>query len=83
MWRLYPLAETVAAAAVWWDAHRLGITYGGPTGRDGSLGAPGWGMLTLFVAPVAVPLYLWRRRRWLPRAGAPSPVVVRGSTDAP
>ena len=71
MWGLYAVCETIAALVVWWDAHRLGTTYGGPTGRDGSLGAPGWAMLTLFVAPVAVPLYLWRRRRWLTRPTAP------------
>jgi hypothetical protein len=55
-----------AAGLVWWDAHRLGMTYGGRDGRDGSLGAPGWALVT-FVLPVpAVPIYLWRRRRWLP-----------------
>lgn len=60
----------VAAAVVWWDAHRLGITFGGPSGRDGSLGAPGWAMITLLMAPIAVPIYIWRRRRWLPELGA-------------
>lgn len=62
-------AYVVAAACVWWDAHRLGMTYGGPGGRDGSLGAPGWVMLTLLMAPIAVPVYLFRRRRWLPPTG--------------
>ena len=51
-------------AAVWWDAH-LGMTYGGPTGRDGGLGAPGWALLTVLMWPLAVPFYLRRRRRYL------------------
>lgn len=58
--------QMVVAALVWWDAHRLAMTYGGPTGRDGSLGAPGWALLTLLMGPIVVPVYLWRRRRWLP-----------------
>jgi hypothetical protein len=62
-------AYLVAAACVWWDAHRLDMTYDGPGGRDGSLGAPGWAMLTLVMAPIAVTVYLFRRRRWLPEAG--------------
>jgi hypothetical protein len=57
----------IAACAVFWDAHRRGITYGGPSGDDASLGAPGWAMLTLVVFPLAVPLYLWRRRRYQAR----------------
>jgi hypothetical protein len=59
-----------AAGLVWFDAHRLGMTYGGRDGRDGSLGAPGWALVTLVIPVVALPLYLWRRRRWLP--GRPS-----------
>lgn len=55
-----------AALLVWRDAHRLGMKYGGPTGRDGGLGAPGWAMLTLLMPVFAVPAYLWRRRRYLP-----------------
>ena len=55
----------VLGAGVWWDAHRLGMTYGGPTGRDGGLGAPGWALLTVLMWPLAVPFYLWRRRRYL------------------
>lgn len=58
--------SVLAAALVWWDAHRLGMTYGGPSGRDGGLGAPGWAALALLLPIVAVPLYLWRRRRWIP-----------------
>jgi len=56
------------AVAVWWDAHHLGIRYGGPSGRDSSLGAPGWALMTSFCWPIVVPLYLVRRRRWLPAA---------------
>lgn len=55
----------VAAMLVWLDAHRLGMTYGGPSGRDGGLGAPGWAILTLLMPIIAVPVYLWRRRRYL------------------
>lgn len=56
----------VSAVIVGYDAHRLGLRYGGPSGRDGSLGLPGWVALSLLVPLVAVPVYLWRRRRWLP-----------------
>jgi hypothetical protein len=69
-------AYLVPAACVWWDAHRLGMTYGGPGGpggRDGSLGAPGWALLTALMAPIAVPVYLVRRRRWLPSAPSATP----------
>jgi hypothetical protein len=55
--------EIAAACAVFVDARRRGLTFGGPTGRDGSLGAPGWALLTLVVAPLAVPAYLFRRSR--------------------
>lgn len=58
--------DLIVAVIVWWDAHRLGMTFGGPSGRDGSLGAPGWALLTALIAPLAVPAYLLRRRRWLP-----------------
>ena len=58
--------EVVTAAVVFLDARRLGIVYGGPSGRDGSLGAAGWGALALLIAPLAVPVYLWRRRRYRP-----------------
>ena len=59
--------SVVAAPLVWLDAHRLGMTYGGPSGRDGGLGAPGWAAVTFFFPIIAVPIYVWRRRRWLPR----------------
>lgn len=59
--------SVVAALLVWRDAHRLGMTYGGPSGRDGGLGAPGWAAVTFLCPIIAVPVYLWRRRRWLPR----------------
>ena len=62
----YYVVSTLVALAVWWDAHRLGIRYGGPSGREASLGAPGWAMITLVMMPIALPLYLWRRRRYLP-----------------
>jgi len=65
-WVAFP---TTAAGLVWLDAHRLGITYGGRDGRDGSLGASGWALVTLVVPVLAVPVYIWRRRRWLPAAG--------------
>jgi hypothetical protein len=60
--------SVLAALLVWLDARRLGMTYGGPTGRDGGLGAPGWAVVTLLFPIFAVPVYLWRRRRWRPRA---------------
>jgi hypothetical protein len=63
---LWFAVAVVGAALVWFDAHRLRMAYGGPTGRDGGLGAPGWAALTLLLPVVAVPVYLWRRRRWLP-----------------
>jgi hypothetical protein len=62
----WAVISVVAASLVWLDAHRLGMTYGGRDGRDGSLGAPGWGLVTLVLPVLAVPVYLWRRRRWLP-----------------
>lgn len=57
--------SVIAAVCVWLDAHRLGMTYGGPSGRDGGLGAPGWAVVTLIFPIVAVPVYVWRRRRWV------------------
>jgi hypothetical protein len=62
----WAITSLVAAGLVWLDAHRLGMTYGGPDGRDGSLGGPGWALVTLMVPIPAVPIYIWRRRRWLP-----------------
>jgi hypothetical protein len=59
--------SVLAALLVWLDARSLGMTYGGPTGRDGGLGAPGWAVVTLLFPIFVVPVYLWRRRRWLPR----------------
>lgn len=63
------LGSTILTAlAVWWDAHvRLGMHYGGPTGRSGALGAPGWVALMLVGWPLALPLYAYRRRQWLDR----------------
>lgn len=70
MTTLWLVVGAGAAVVVGYDAHRLGIRYGGPSGRDGSLGLPGWVALALLMPWVTVPVYVWRRRRWLPAAQA-------------
>lgn len=69
MTTIWLLVGAVSAVGVGYDAHRLGIRYGGPSGSDGSWGLPGWVALSLLMPLIAVPVYVWRRRRWLP--GAP------------
>lgn len=62
------LLELLLAVAVYLDARRLGIRGGGPTGMDGhTLGALGWGLLTLCGA-LAVVVYLAGPRRRAVRA---------------
>lgn len=62
------LLELLLAVAVYLDARRLGIRGGGQTGMDGhTLGALGWGLLTLFGA-LAVVFYLAGPRRRAVRA---------------
>ena len=62
---VWAVVALIAALCVYADGRRLGVQYGGPTGRDSSMGRVGWAVLTFFVPVVFVPLYLWRRRRYL------------------
>lgn len=55
----------VAAVCVYMDGRRLGVRYGGPSRADSSLGRVGWAVMAFLFPVIAVPLYVWRRRRYL------------------
>jgi hypothetical protein len=54
----------LAGGLVLWDAKRLGVRFGGPSRRDGSLGPLAWTVLVVLMRLVAGPFYVWRRRRY-------------------
>jgi hypothetical protein len=60
----------LAAMFVYLDGRRLGVQYGGPSGDDSSLGRVGWAVMALLFPVIAVPLYVWRRRRYSHRISA-------------
>ena len=56
----YVLVCLALGLAVWFDARRTGMP-GLPGGRDGTFNANTWG-LVVALFPLAVVIYLWRRR---------------------
>jgi hypothetical protein len=65
-------ASLVVGLLVGWDAHRIGLRYGWPSGRDASLGPVGWALFVAMI-PITVAVYAVRRHQflaWRRRSGA-------------
>lgn len=58
------VVDLIVAIAVFFDAKRLGICYGGRSGDEPRLGAVGWALGSLIMPVFYLPAYAVRRRRY-------------------
>jgi hypothetical protein len=63
---LYLVGAALVALAIYVDAAAIGMSFGGPTGREGHLGAAGWAIMVAAIPP-SFPIYLVRRVRFVRR----------------
>ena len=68
---LWATFEVMVAVLVWLDARRLGMQFRGPSGTDNTFGPTLWALGVLLFWVLFLPLYLWRRRRYLPARRQP------------